>query len=136
MFLWSAAQLCGGLVTSLSQFLVARVALGLSEAPNFPAGAKVVSEWFGVHERGTQQASSSPSSTIGPALAPPVLTVLLLAFGWRTMFIVMDVLGIAVSIGWYLVYRDRRNISPRFSGDRILDRRRTGAARRTPHDHA
>ncbi|MDB5833678.1 MAG: major facilitator superfamily [Caballeronia sp.] len=111
MFLWSAAQLCGGLVTSLSQFLVARVALGLGEAPNFPAGAKVVSEWFGVHERGRPTGIFITSSTIGPALAPPVLTVLLLAFGWRTMFIVMGVLGIAVSIGWYLVYRDRRNIS-------------------------
>ena len=111
MFLWSAAQLCGGLVTSLSQFLVARVALGLGEAPNFPAGAKVVSEWFGVHERGRPTGIFITSSTIGPALAPPVLTVLLLAFGWRTMFIVMGVLGIAVSIGWYLVYRDRRNIA-------------------------
>ncbi|CAN7771956.1 MFS transporter [Caballeronia sp. LjRoot34] len=111
MFVWSAAQLCGGLVTSLSQFLVARVALGLGEAPNFPAGAKVVSEWFGVHERGRPTGIFITSSTIGPALAPPVLTVLLLAFGWRTMFIVMGVLGIAVSIGWYLVYRDRRNLA-------------------------
>jgi len=111
MFVWSAAQLCGGLVTSLSQFLVARVALGLGESPNFPAGAKVVSEWFGVHERGRPTGIFITSSTIGPALAPPVLTLLLLAFGWRTMFIVMGVLGIAVSIGWYLVYRDRRNIT-------------------------
>jgi sugar phosphate permease len=111
MFVWSAAQLCGGLVTSLPQFLAARVALGLGEAPNFPAGAKVVSEWFGVHERGRPTGIFITSSTIGPALAPPVLTALLLIFGWRTMFIVMGVLGIAVSIGWYLVYRDRRNIS-------------------------
>jgi len=110
MFVWSAAQLCGGLVTSLPQFLVARVALGIGEAPNFPAGAKVVSEWFGVHERGRPTGIFITSSTIGPALAPPVLTVLLLTFGWRTMFIVMGVLGIAVSIGWYLAYRDRRNI--------------------------
>ncbi|HEX7937265.1 MAG TPA: MFS transporter [Paraburkholderia sp.] len=110
MFVWSSAQLCGGLVSSLPQFLVARVALGLGEAPNFPAGAKVVSEWFGVHERGRPTGIFITSSTIGPALAPPVLTALLLVFGWRTMFIVMGVLGIAVSIGWYLVYRDRRKV--------------------------
>jgi sugar phosphate permease len=111
MFVWSAAQLCGGFVTSLQQFLIARVALGLGEAPNFPAGAKVVSEWFGVHERGRPIGIFITSSTIGPALAPPILTALLLIFGWRTMFIIMGALGIAVSIGWYLVYRDRRAVS-------------------------
>ena len=110
MFVWSTAQLCGGLVTSLNQFLFARVALGVGESPNFPAGAKVVSEWFGMHERGRPTGIFITSSTIGPALSPPVLTALMLAFGWRTMFIVMGALGIAVAIGWYLVYRDRRNV--------------------------
>jgi sugar phosphate permease len=71
MFVWSAAQLCGGLVTSLSQFLVARVALGLGEAPNFPAGAKVVSEWFGVHERGRPTGIFITSSTIARASHSP-----------------------------------------------------------------
>ncbi|SAK85176.1 major facilitator transporter [Caballeronia calidae] len=110
MFVWSTAQLCGGLVSNLTQFLVARVALGLGESPNFPAGAKVVSEWFAVHERGRPTGIFITSSTIGPALAPPVLTVLLLVFGWRAMFIIMGVLGIVVSIGWYLLYRDRRTM--------------------------
>lgn len=110
MFVWSSAQLCGGLVSSLPQFLVARVALGLGEAPNFPAGATVVSEWFAVHERGRPTGIFITSSTIAPAIAPPVLTVIMLVFGWRTMFIVMGLLGIAVSIGWYLVYRDRRKV--------------------------
>jgi MFS family permease len=44
------------------------------------------------------------SSTIGPALAPPILTILMLSFGWRMMFVIMGVLGIAVSVGWYLFY--------------------------------
>lgn len=44
MLVWSVAQLCGGLVQTLQQFLVARIALGIGEAPQFPAGAKVVSE--------------------------------------------------------------------------------------------
>lgn len=111
MFVWSTAQFCGGLVTSLPQFLFARVALGVGESPNFPAGAKVVSEWFGIHERGRPTGIFITSSTIGPALAPPILTVLLLSFGWRSMFMIMGALGIAVSIGWYLIYRDRKTTS-------------------------
>lgn len=115
MFLWSVAQLSGGFVTSLTQFLAARVGLGLGEAPMFPAGAKVVSDWFALHERGRPTGIFIASTTIGPALAPPILTALLLIFDWRTMFIVMGILGIAVSIGWYLVYRDRRDVSLTFS---------------------
>jgi MFS family permease len=111
MFVWSCAQLCGGLVHTLPQFLAARIALGIGEAPQFPAGAKVVSEWYALRERGRPTGIFTTSSTIGPALAPPILTVLLLSFGWRWMFVVMGVLGIAVSIGWYLIYRNRADIT-------------------------
>jgi MFS family permease len=110
MFVWSVAQLFGGLVTNLHQFLAARIALGIGEAPQFPAGAKVVSEWFAQRERGKPTGIFVTSSTIGPALAPPILTVLLLSFGWRNMFIIMGALGIAVSIGWYIVYRNRKDV--------------------------
>jgi len=111
MFVWSIAQLFGGFVQTLQQFLIARICLGIGEAPQFPAGAKVVSEWFSLRERGRPTGIFTTSSTIGPALAPPILTILLLSFGWRWMFIVMGALGIAVSIGWYLVYRNRREVA-------------------------
>lgn len=111
MLVWSVAQLCGGLVQTLQQFLVARIALGIGEAPQFPAGAKVVSEWFALRERGRPTGIFTTSSTIGPALAPPILTALLLAFGWRWMFVGMGVLGIAVALGWYMVYRNRGDVT-------------------------
>jgi sugar phosphate permease len=110
MFVWSVAQLFGGFVQTLQQFLIARICLGIGEAPQFPAGAKVVSEWYSLRERGRPTGIFTTSSTIGPALAPPVLTGMLLGFGWRWMFIVMGVMGIAVAIGWYLVYRNRRDV--------------------------
>jgi MFS family permease len=50
MFVWSVAQFFGGLVQTLQQFLIARICLGIGEAPQFPAGAKVVSEWYALRE--------------------------------------------------------------------------------------
>lgn len=86
MLVWSLAQMSAGLVGSLNQFLVARVFLGLGEAPQFPAGAKVVSEWFALRERGGPTgifvASRQP---LARRWRPPILTGLMLAFDWRTM---------------------------------------------------
>ena len=111
MILWSAAQLAGGFVQGLGQFRVARGVLGLGEAPAFPAGAKVFSDWFAIHERGRPSGIYTASTTIAPALAPMVLTTLMLTFGWRGMFIVMGVLGLLAGIGWYALYRDRRDVA-------------------------
>jgi sugar phosphate permease len=111
MFLWSVAQLAGGFIQTLNHFLYARVLLGVCEAPLFPGGAKVVNEWFALKDRGGPIGLVTTSSTIGPMIAPPLLTVLMLSFGWRQMFIVMGALGMAVAIGWYLLYRNRADIS-------------------------
>ncbi len=111
MFVWSLAQMLGGFVQSLQHFIWARIFLGAGEAPQFPAGAKVFSEWYAIRERGRPTGIFTASTTIAPALAPPLLTGLMLAFGWRGMFIIMGLIGIAASIGWYIVYRDRKHVA-------------------------
>src|SRR5580692_3000812 len=111
MLVWSIAQVAGGFIQTLNHFLLARVVLGVAEAPLFPAGAKVVNEWFAVRERGAPTGTFISSSTIAPMIAPPLLTVLMLSFGWRTMFVIMGVLGILVALGWYMVYRNRDEVA-------------------------
>ena len=46
------------------------------------------------------------SSSLGPALAPPLLTSLMVAFGWRRMFFTMGAAGIIAALAWYVFYRD------------------------------
>jgi len=102
---WSLAQLLGGFVTSFGQFLAARVLLGLGEAPQFPTGTRVVRDWVNVRHRGTATGIFNCASTLGTTLAAPLLTGLMLAFGWRWMFILMALVGFVVAILWYLMYR-------------------------------
>jgi MFS transporter, ACS family, L-galactonate transporter len=106
MALWSVAQACGGFVSNLGQFLGARVALGLGEAPQFPAGARVISDWYPSRDRGLPIGLFNASSSIGPALAPPLLTALMVNFGWRGMFVVMGIAGLFVAVAWYALYRN------------------------------
>jgi sugar phosphate permease len=106
MTLWSLAQAAGGLVTSFGQFIWARILLGVGEAPQYPTSARVVSNWFAVRDRGVPTGVFNAASPLGAALAPPLLTLLMLSFNWRWMFIAMGVVGLVAAAIWALVYRD------------------------------
>ena len=51
LILWSVAAIGHAAVRSTLGFIVARAALGVSEAGNFPAAIKTVAEWFPKKER-------------------------------------------------------------------------------------
>ena len=76
--LWSAAQMLTGLVRSLPTFLILRVLLGIGEAPFYPSGIRSTREWFSSATRGRATAVMSSSQTVGLAIAPPILTWIML----------------------------------------------------------
>ena len=108
--LWSLAQLLGGLVQSFGQFFGVRVLLGIGEAPQFPTGARVARDWFNPRDRGLATGIFNSASTLGTAIAVPLLTFLMLAFGWRWMFAIMGVAGLAVAALWYTTYRNPQDV--------------------------
>jgi len=103
---WSAAQLCCGFVGNTWQFAIARAVLGVGEAPQFPSGARVVRDWFNAKERGRATGIFTSASQIGTGVAAPLLTVLMIQFGWRWMFIIMGALGLLIAVVWYALYRE------------------------------
>ena len=111
MTVWSVAQVAGGFVTSFWQFSIARVFLGLGEAPMFSSCVRVVRDWFAAHQRGLGMGICNATSSIGPAISPPILTFLMLSFGWRWMFILMGIAGVFIAAIWYVVFRDVREAS-------------------------
>jgi sugar phosphate permease len=104
--LWSLAQAAAGFVTSFGQFSIARVFLGLGEAPMFSSAVRVVRDWWNVRDRGLPTGTWNCTSSLGPAIAPPILTALMIGFGWRWMFTIMGVAGVVVAAVWFAVYRD------------------------------
>jgi sugar phosphate permease len=105
LILWSLAQVSATFVRSLGQFVVARVALGLGESPMYIGGTRVCADWFAREQRALPIAIFNSSSGLAPALAPPLLTWLMLAFGWRPMFLIAGLAGLAIAILWTLLYR-------------------------------
>ena len=104
--LWSFAQLLGGVVQNFGQFFGARVLLGVGEAPQFPTGARVVRDWFNQRDRGLATGVFNCASSLGTAIAVPLLTYLMLSFGWRAMFAIMGIAGLIVAALWYALYRN------------------------------
>jgi sugar phosphate permease len=109
--LWSFAQLLGGLVQSFGQFFAARLLLGVGEAPQFPTGARVVRDWFHPRDRGLATGIFNCASSLGTAIAVPLLTFLMLSFGWRIMFMIMGVAGLAMAAVWYVFYRNPSDLN-------------------------
>lgn len=110
MFVWSVFQTFSGMINSFTQFIFVRIGLGIGEAPMNPCGVKVINDWFNIKNRGMPMGILNSASTIGLAVSPPILTAMMLAFGWRGMFITIGVLGIALSLGWYMLYRNRNDV--------------------------
>jgi sugar phosphate permease len=106
MSLWSLAQILGGLVLGYWQFIGARVVLGLGEAPHFPTCARVARDWFNVRQRGTATGIWNCASSLGTAVAVPILTGLMFLVGWRWMFIVMGLAGLLLALVVYSVFRN------------------------------
>lgn len=106
LVLWSVAQAAGGLLGGFMQFLWSRVALGLFESPAFPGAVRTVANWFHPRDRGKPTGVYTIGGDLGRIIGTPVLTGLMLAFGWRAMFVVMGVVGLVGAVAWFAMYRD------------------------------
>jgi len=110
LILWSLAQVLGGLVSSFRQFLAVRGLLGVGESPQFPSCARIVTDWFAQRDRGLATGIWNCASSLGTAIAAPLLTVLMLHLGWRWMFITMGLTGLVVGIAFYRLHRDPKHL--------------------------
>jgi MFS family permease len=98
-------------VHSFGQFFGARILLGIGEAPQFPTGARVARDWFNQRDRGLATGIFNCASSLGTAIAVPLLTFLMLSFGWRVMFATMGIAGLIVAAVWYAVYRNPSEVA-------------------------
>lgn len=106
LMLWSVAQTLGGLVVGFWSFVATRLLLGVGEAPEYSSCLRVVRDWYNVRERGVPTGLFAGSSAMGTAISAPLLTLLMLSFGWRWMFVAVGVAGLVLGVVWWKVYRN------------------------------
>lgn len=104
--LWSTFTVLAGFINGYSMFYGLRMLLGVAESPFFTSGIKITHRWFSERERGLPTAIINTGSQIANAVAPPILTVLLLTLGWRGMFIAIGLMGVPLLLAWLKYYRE------------------------------
>ncbi len=102
---WSVAAMLHALVRGIWSLGWARFLLGLSEPGNWPAAAKAVAEWFPPGQRALGVGIFNAGSSLGSAIAPPMVAYLTLRFGWRFAFLFTGSLGILWLIAWLIFYQ-------------------------------
>jgi len=101
---WSAATIGQGLVHSLFGVEIARAMLGMGEGGGFPGAAKAVSEWFPARERALAFGIFNVGASVGPTIAVPLVTGIMLVLNWRWVFFIAGGLGFVWLVVWWLLY--------------------------------
>ncbi|MES2443205.1 MAG: MFS transporter [Pseudomonadota bacterium] len=109
--LWSLATLLHGAMSSIAGLVGARMALGLAEAPCFPANSRILSTWFPQSERARATGVYTVGEYIGLGLLIPVLGWIVAMWGWRSLFYIVGALGIVFAFVWHRLYRDPEHSS-------------------------
>lgn len=100
IIVWSLAAMAHALARTPIGFGVARLALGIGESGNFPAAIKTISEWFPRKERALATGIFNSGSNIGAIVAPLLVPIIALNFGWQAAFILTGLLGFIWLFFW------------------------------------
>jgi ACS family hexuronate transporter-like MFS transporter len=90
---------------SVAGFILARFALGIGEAGNFPAAIKVTAEWFPRRERALATGIFNSGTNVGAIVTPLVVPWITLTWGWYWAFIITGLLGFLWLAFWLPLYR-------------------------------
>ena len=100
IIVWSLAAMAHALARTPVGFGMARLALGIGESGNFPAAIKTISEWFPRKERALATGIFNSGSNIGAIVAPLLVPIIALNFGWQAAFIITGLLGFIWLFFW------------------------------------
>ena len=105
IFSWSIAGMLHAATVGKWSLGAFRFLLGLAEPGNWPAAAKAVAEWFPAHQRALGVGIFNAGSSMGSALAPPLVGFLTIAYGWRFAFFFTGALGLIWLVFWLILYQ-------------------------------
>lgn len=99
--IWSVATIATGLISSFVMLVVARFAVGLGEAPIYPTAARMIARVIPEDQRGTALGAMHATGRVANALAPLIVTALIIMFSWRVTFIILGAVTLVYMVVMY-----------------------------------
>ncbi len=103
---WSTFTGLTAAANSFLSLLAVRFLFGAGEAGAFPGMSRAVFSWIPMSERGRVQAINFSGSRIGAAFTLPLISWLIVSWGWRSTFVLLMAIGFVWSLLWFLFFRD------------------------------
>jgi MFS family permease len=96
--LWTIFTGLTGMVTNLTQMVIARALFGVGEGPYPAASMKSIALWFEPKRRATATSVILSSNALGPAVAPLLAVATMSLWGWRGTFYCLVIPGIILAV--------------------------------------
>ncbi len=96
-----------GIRGALLLLILIRFALGAGEAAMYPSASQFVERWFPMAERGKANGIIFAGVGLGSGLTPPLLTAVILHYGWRASFWLCAAIGVVTGAVWFVAARDK-----------------------------
>lgn len=117
LILWSLSTLGMGFVGAFESGVTSvvfimfslRFALGIIEAPSFPANARVAVMWFPKSERGRASSLFASAQYFAVGIFSPISAWLVSEYGWPWPFFVLGTIGIIAFFVWKAFMHEPRN---------------------------
>jgi MFS transporter, ACS family, glucarate transporter len=119
LFTAFTALVPAGIAGALVVFLVVRFLLGAGEAVIYPSANQFIARWIPVRERGIANGWIFAGVGAGAGLTPPLITYLMIHYGWRSSFLVCSMIGFVAGAVWFVCARDIPAQHPRVSGEEL-----------------
>ena len=119
---------------AMTALIAVRLLMGVANAPIFPVSTGIIARWFPIGSWAFPNSMTSTGLALGQAAIGPVVTFLIIQFGWRNSFHALAPLGLLAGAWWYWYARDwpaqHRAITPEEIA--LIDRGRDPAFTETP----
>lgn len=101
--IWCLASAATGTTRTLSELTTMRVVTGAGEAIVVPASYSWMRKNFSDQESGLAVGLYQIGTKLGPAIATPLAVWLTMRYGWKSMFILIGLVGMIWLVPWLLV---------------------------------
>lgn len=107
--LWALSTTLTGFVGGLATLVVLRLLLGVGESIAFPGASKIIAAEVAPERRGRANAAIAAAIAFGPAVGTLAGGIIMVAFGWRAIFLLFGLATLLWLVPWHAVSKPLRS---------------------------